>query len=109
MQRLVSRLLQRSLATNRQFRLDRTISDATSSSKRDFDVVVIGAGPAGYAATMRAWDFGKRVCLVEKGRIGGTGISNGALSSKTMWELSRDYQNAIRKDRGFVAKSVCCS
>ena len=72
----------------------------------DYDVCVIGAGPAGFAAAMRAWDFGKRVCIVEKGPIGGVGVHNGALSSKTLWELSRDYRNAIRRDRGFDASQV---
>ncbi|MEM6643023.1 MAG: NAD(P)/FAD-dependent oxidoreductase [Bacteroidota bacterium] len=55
-----------------------------------FDVCVIGAGPAGYAAAMRALDFGKRVALVEKGKLGGAGIHQGALWSKTWWEISRD-------------------
>lgn len=54
-----------------------------------FDVVVIGGGPAGYAAAMRAIDFGKRVCLIERSRIGGAGVYNGALSSKTLWEISQ--------------------
>ena len=53
-----------------------------------FDLVVIGGGPAGYAAAMRGIDYGKRVCLIEKDRVGGAGVYNGALSSKTLWELS---------------------
>lgn len=53
-----------------------------------FDLVVIGAGPAGYAAAMRGLDFDKKVCLIERHKVGGAGIFNGALSSKTMWELS---------------------
>ncbi|MGH1340101.1 MAG: dihydrolipoyl dehydrogenase family protein [Nannocystales bacterium] len=72
----------------------------------DYDVCVIGAGPAGFAAAMRAWDFGKRVALIEKAELGGAGVHNGALSSKTMWELSRDYRNATRRDRGFVANDL---
>lgn len=56
-----------------------------------FDLVIIGGGPSGYAALMRARDFGKRVCLIEKEKIGGAGIHNGALSSKTLWELSERY------------------
>lgn len=55
-----------------------------------YDLVVIGAGPSGYAAAMRAIDFKKRVLLVEKNNIGGAGVTNGALSSKTWWELSRE-------------------
>ncbi len=54
----------------------------------EFDLIVIGGGPAGYAAAMRAIDFGKTVCLIEKHKIGGAGIYNGALSSKTLWELA---------------------
>jgi dihydrolipoamide dehydrogenase len=72
----------------------------------DYDVGVIGGGPSGYAAAVRLWDFGKRVCLIERARLGGTGVHNGALSSKTMWELSRDYLNATRRDRGYVASDV---
>lgn len=55
-----------------------------------FDLVVIGAGPSGYAAAMRALDFKKRVLLIEKSKVGGAGVCNGALSSKTWWELSRE-------------------
>lgn len=53
-----------------------------------FDICVIGGGPAGYAAAMRAIDFGKKVLLIEKDKVGGYGIYDGALSSKTLWELS---------------------
>ncbi|MEM7156965.1 MAG: NAD(P)/FAD-dependent oxidoreductase [Myxococcota bacterium] len=72
----------------------------------DYDVCVIGAGPAGFAAAMRLWDFGKRVCLIERSRVGGAGVHNGALSSKTLWELSCDYRRARRRDRGYVATDL---
>jgi dihydrolipoamide dehydrogenase len=55
-----------------------------------FDLVVLGAGPSGYAAAMRALDFKKRTLLIEKNKVGGAGTTNGALSSKTWWELSRE-------------------
>lgn len=54
----------------------------------NFDLIVIGGGPAGYAAAMRGIDFGKRVCLIERDRVGGAGVYNGALTSKTLWEVS---------------------
>ncbi len=57
---------------------------------RKFDVCVIGGGPAGYAAAMRAIDFGKSVALIEKDKLGGAGIHQGALWSKTWWEISRE-------------------
>jgi dihydrolipoamide dehydrogenase len=52
----------------------------------DFELIVIGGGPSGYAGAMRAIDFGKRVLLVEKNKIGGAGVYNGVLASKTLWE-----------------------
>ena len=55
-----------------------------------YDLVVIGGGPSGFAAAMRGLDFKKRVLLIEKNRLGGAGVTNGALSSKTWWELSRE-------------------
>ncbi len=57
---------------------------------KKFDLCVIGAGPSGYAAAMRAVDFKKKVLLIEKDKLGGAGIHHGALTSKTWWELSRE-------------------
>jgi len=61
-----------------------------------YDLVVIGAGPSGYAAAMRGLDFKKKTLIIERSRVGGAGITNGALSSKTWWELSREA-SAFRK------------
>jgi dihydrolipoamide dehydrogenase len=66
-----------------------------------YDVCVIGGGPAGYAATVRALDYGKRVLLVEKSRLGGAGIYDGALSSKTLWEIAKDVSHLHVTDRGY--------
>lgn len=54
-----------------------------------FDVCVIGGGPAGTTAALRAVDYKKKVCLIEKDRIGGADLWNGALQSKTMWEMAK--------------------
>lgn len=66
-----------------------------------FDLVVIGAGPSGYAAAMRALDFKKKTLLIEKDLVGGAGVTNGALSSKTWWELSRGVAAFRRNLRKF--------
>lgn len=66
-----------------------------------FDLCVIGSGPAGYAAAIRALDFGKKVILVEKSRVGGAGVFNGALSSKTLWEIAKDVNRINRSKRGY--------
>ncbi len=67
-----------------------------------YDLCVIGGGPAGYAAAMRAIDLGKRTLLVERDRIGGTGIFNGALASKTLWEIAHRVSstNELMRTRG---------
>lgn len=52
----------------------------------NYDLIVIGGGPSGYAGAMRAIDFGKKVLLIEKKKIGGAGVYNGVLASKTLWE-----------------------
>jgi dihydrolipoamide dehydrogenase len=74
--------------------------------KIKFDVCVIGCGPAGFAAAMRSYDFDNHVCIIEGNQVGGAGIHDGALSSKTMWELSKDYAMAKRTDRGYSASNL---
>jgi dihydrolipoamide dehydrogenase len=71
-----------------------------------FDLAVIGSGPAGFSAAMRAIDISKHVCLIEKGTIGGAGVFNGALTSKTLWQLSHDYSVAAAVNRGYRASGL---
>jgi dihydrolipoamide dehydrogenase len=66
-----------------------------------FDVCVLGAGPAGVAGAIRAADLGKRVALIDGGPLGGAGVFDGALSSKTLWHLANDFARARRCDRGY--------
>ncbi len=67
-----------------------------------FDVCVVGAGPSGFAAVMRAIDFGKKVALIERVKVGGAGLFNGALSSKTLWELSESYKQTRNTNLGYI-------
>eukprot|EP00796_Vickermania_ingenoplastis_P001681 gene1681-1043_t len=53
-----------------------------------YDLCIIGAGPAGIAAALRAADYNKKVCLIEAWRVGGADFWNGTLTSKTMWQYS---------------------
>src|SRR5438552_5409661 len=56
---------------------------------RDFDVVVIGGGPAGISGATAAVIFGRRVALVEKLReVGGAGINTGTIPGKTLRETA---------------------
>ena len=65
----------------------------------DFDVAVIGAGPAGYVAGIRAAQLGATVCVIEKGELGGCCTNVGCIPTKALWHaagLLRETQNADR-------------
>ncbi|MCT4593924.1 MAG: dihydrolipoyl dehydrogenase [Anaeromicrobium sp.] len=49
----------------------------------EYDVIVIGAGPAGYVAAIKASQLGGKVALVEKNKIGGTCLNRGCIPTKT--------------------------
>jgi dihydrolipoamide dehydrogenase len=53
-------------------------------SKIKTDVVVLGAGPAGYVAAIRAADYGKKVVCVEQEELGGTCLNWGCIPSKAL-------------------------
>jgi len=48
------------------------------------DVVVLGAGPGGYVAALRAAQLGASVCLIEKDVLGGTCLNRGCIPSKAL-------------------------
>ena len=72
---------------------------------KKFDLCVIGGGPAGYASAMRALDYGKSVVLIEKNKLGGAGIHQGALWSKTWWEVSREARTINLHSEAFNLNS----
>ncbi len=50
----------------------------------DFDVAVVGGGPAGYVAALRAAKLGSRVVLIERERVGGTCLNIGCIPTKAL-------------------------
>ncbi len=52
--------------------------------KKKFDLCVIGAGPGGYVAAIKAAQNGKKVCLIEKGYFGGCCLNVGCIPTKTL-------------------------
>ncbi|HET7631468.1 MAG TPA: Si-specific NAD(P)(+) transhydrogenase [Gemmatimonadaceae bacterium] len=62
-----------------------------------FDLVVIGAGPAGEKGAAQAAYFGKRVCIIERApRPGGAAVNTGTIPSKTLRETAL-YFSGIRQ------------
>ncbi|MCB1123972.1 MAG: dihydrolipoyl dehydrogenase [Verrucomicrobiae bacterium] len=53
-------------------------------AENNFDVVVIGSGPGGYVAAIRASQLGLKTALVEKGSLGGTCLNVGCIPSKAL-------------------------
>ena len=80
-----------------------------------FDVAVIGAGPGGYVAAIRAAQLGLRtVCIDDfkdaagKASLGGTCLNVGCIPSKALLESSENYEKAIHKfhEHGITASDV---
>ena len=62
-------------------------------STYDYDFVVIGGGSGGLAAAKRASiNHGKKVAVIEKGRLGGTCVNVGCVPKKIMWMTATLYE-----------------
>ncbi|MHB1312346.1 MAG: FAD-dependent oxidoreductase, partial [Gemmatimonadaceae bacterium] len=63
-----------------------------------FDLVVIGAGPAGEKGAAQAAYFGKKVCLVERApKPGGAAVNSGTLSARTLRETALVFSGLRKK------------
>ncbi len=60
----------------------------------DYDVIVIGAGPGGYPAAIRAAQLGQRVAIVEREALGGTCLNWGCIPTKTLIAAADLYHHA---------------
>ncbi len=71
----------------------------------EFDLVVIGGGPAGYVASIRASQLGMKVACVEKrGSLGGTCLNVGCIPSKALLNSSEKYAEAAHHFADFGIK-----
>lgn len=74
-----------------------------------YDLIVIGAGPGGYVAAIRAAQLGKKTALVEKrATLGGTCLNVGCIPSKALLETSELYHTMQHKlgDHGLNASDI---
>ena len=67
-------------------------------------VLVIGGGPGGYVAAIRAAQLGAKVTLIEKDKVGGTCLNRGCMPTKAMLHTSEIYEAATSS----ANIGICC-
>jgi len=71
-----------------------------------YDVAVLGSGPGGYVAALRAAMRGAKVCCIEQGLMGGTCLNVGCIPTKAMLHGSELYWNMRQADKyGFTVNA----
>jgi dihydrolipoamide dehydrogenase len=94
--------------------ISRTLNRKLTSSMKqsrlfsDYDLCVIGGGPGGYVAAIRAAQNGlKTVCVEGRGALGGTCLNVGCIPSKSLLNVSHHYHSLEHAaDYGLTAKEV---
>ena len=79
------------------------------NDQQDYDIAIIGAGPGGYVAAIRAAQLGLKVCCIEKEKaLGGTCLRVGCIPSKALLESSEMYEEAndAFANRGILIKKM---
>ncbi|MDF2533779.1 MAG: dihydrolipoyl dehydrogenase [Clostridia bacterium] len=66
----------------------------------DKDIIVIGGGPGGYVAAIRAAHLGAKVCIIERDRVGGTCLNRGCIPTKALWR-NAEILNTLKDIKEF--------
>jgi dihydrolipoamide dehydrogenase len=73
----------------------------------EYDLIVIGGGPAGYAGAIRAGQLGKKVACIEMERAGGTCLNWGCIPTKALLKSADLYQKMKKAEiYGLSAKEI---
>ncbi len=66
-----------------------------------YDLIVIGAGPGGYHAAIRAGQYDAKVALVEKSKVGGTCLNWGCIPTKALYSSAKLIEELHEKAKAF--------
>lgn len=74
----------------------------------DYDVCIIGGGPGGYVAAIKAAQLGlNTVCVEKRGALGGTCLNVGCIPSKALLNISHKYEEMTHaSDFGLAAEGI---
>lgn len=61
----------------------------------DYDIAVLGGGPGGYVAAIRAAQLGKKVALIEACELGGTCLNRGCIPTKALLHCAEVYEHSM--------------
>ena len=70
-----------------------------------YDIVILGGGSGGYACALRAAEFGKRVALIEKDKVGGTCLHRGCIPTKALLHAA-EVADSSRESEKFGVRTA---
>src|SRR5699024_7462969 len=83
------------------------IHKGAKNVSKNFDVVIVGGGPGGYVAAIRASQLGLETAVVESAKVGGTCLHAGCIPSKALLRSAEVYANTVNGESfGVVANDV---
>lgn len=69
----------------------------------NYDLIIIGSGPGGYVAAIKAAKLGKKTAIIEKGDIGGTCLNRGCIPTKTLMHSTNFMSEAKHMQEAGIA------
>ena len=78
-----------------------------SQKQSKYDIIVVGGGPSGYMAAIRAAQDGASVAIVEKSNLGGTCLNKGCIPSKSYLKTAQMIEQiSVYSKRGINLKNL---
>lgn len=75
----------------------------------EYDVVVVGAGPAGYVAAIRAAQLKLKTAIVDKQWMGGVCLNVGCIPSKSLLRTRKWRRSCVKAARNLASPSKICT